>query len=196
MAEELKFDEFPIPTYDEWYDTAVKSLKGADFDKKLTTRTVEAITLQPLYLKADAAHQHTLPGDFPYVRGTQAAPRTWDIAQALPLPTPQDFNTAAQADLARGQTAITLVLDVAARAGNDPDADPEAVGRGGVSIAVQDDLKAALQGVDLKTTPLYVDAGLASPAVMALLGTMTDADLRGGVLYDPLAVLEIGRAHV
>ena len=189
MADELNFDEFPIPTYDEWYETAVQSLKGADFDKKLTTRTYEAITLQPLYLQADAAHQHTLPGDFPYVRGTQVAPRTWEIAQALPLPAPADFNAALIDDLARGQTAVNLVLDAATRAGNDPDAQPDAVGRGGVSVAVLDDLKTALQGVDLKAVPLYVDAGYASPAVAALIGALTDPDLKGGLLYDPLALL-------
>ena len=32
-------DEFPVPTYDEWKAAAIESLKGADFDKKLLTKT-------------------------------------------------------------------------------------------------------------------------------------------------------------
>ena len=38
-------DEFPVPTYDEWKAAAIESLKGADFDKKLLTKTYEGITL-------------------------------------------------------------------------------------------------------------------------------------------------------
>ena len=40
-------DEFPVPTYDEWKAAAIESLKGADFDKKLLTKTYEGITLKP-----------------------------------------------------------------------------------------------------------------------------------------------------
>ena len=42
-------DEFPVPTYDEWKAAAIESLKGADFDKKLLTKTYEGITLKPIY---------------------------------------------------------------------------------------------------------------------------------------------------
>ena len=41
-------DEFPVPTYDEWKAAAIESLKGADFDKKLLTKTYEGITLKPI----------------------------------------------------------------------------------------------------------------------------------------------------
>ena len=46
-------DEFPVPTYDEWKAAAIESLKGADFDKKLLTKTYEGITLKPIYTDAD-----------------------------------------------------------------------------------------------------------------------------------------------
>ena len=36
-------DEFPVPTYDEWKAAAIESLKGADFDKKLLTKTYEGL---------------------------------------------------------------------------------------------------------------------------------------------------------
>ena len=44
-------DEFPVPTYDEWKAAAIESLKGADFDKKLLTKTYEGITLKPIPMR-------------------------------------------------------------------------------------------------------------------------------------------------
>ena len=48
----LTFDEFPVPTLDEWRKVAEASLKGKPFDT-LITETIEGIDLRPLY---DANH--------------------------------------------------------------------------------------------------------------------------------------------
>src|SRR5690606_11862946 len=75
-ADELSFDEFTRPTYDEWYAAALDSIGGADFEKLLTTRTYEGLTLQPLYRREDLApiaHLLTLPGFTPFVRGVRAS---------------------------------------------------------------------------------------------------------------------------
>jgi methylmalonyl-CoA mutase len=46
---------FPPPSYDEWLAAVNESLKGADFDKVMKTKTEEGIVLQPIYRRADIA---------------------------------------------------------------------------------------------------------------------------------------------
>jgi methylmalonyl-CoA mutase len=188
------FDEFDIPTYEEWYETAVKSLKGAAFEKKLITRTYEDIDLHPLYRQEDAAdiaHQHTLPGHPPYVRGIQAEgylQKGWDVAQEIQASTPAAFNAALLYDMARGQTAVNLVLDQPSHTGYDPD-QSEQVGRDGVSIATSDDLAHALYGVDLSTTPIFVRVGASGLPFLSLLVAVQKGDvqtLSGCIESDPL----------
>jgi len=48
MSNNMNEIEFPAVRYDEWKETAIKSLKGKPFES-LFTKTIEGITLQPLY---------------------------------------------------------------------------------------------------------------------------------------------------
>ena len=81
----LTLDEFPIPSYADWKAAAEATLKGAPFEKKLVTRTLEGIEIQPIYRKedlADVPHLGSLPGEAPYVRGTKAD-NNWKIASEI-----------------------------------------------------------------------------------------------------------------
>ncbi len=76
MAEkkEKLFDMFPGISYEEWRAKVEADLKGADFEKKLVWRTNEGFNVQPVYRAEDTADLKTtdsLPGEFPYVRGTR-----------------------------------------------------------------------------------------------------------------------------
>lgn len=82
----LTLDEFPIPSYEDWKAAAIETLKGAPFEKKLLTKTIEGITIQPLYRKEDLAklnHLGSLPGEAPYVRGTKTE-GGWKIVEDAP----------------------------------------------------------------------------------------------------------------
>ncbi|MFC5557842.1 methylmalonyl-CoA mutase family protein [Ureibacillus thermophilus] len=48
MSNNMNEIEFPTVRYDEWKETAIKALKGKPFES-LFTKTIEGITLQPLY---------------------------------------------------------------------------------------------------------------------------------------------------
>jgi methylmalonyl-CoA mutase len=195
------FADFDVPTYDEWVAVALASLRGRPLEK-ISGQTYEGISLRPLYHQGDLAglpHLETLPGQFPYLRGTRAdgylaAP--WLIAQEIAAPTPALFNAALRHDLAHGQTAVNLIPDMPTRDGLDPDqAPPGAVGRDGVSLADLADLAAALDGVDLATTPLFLRAGAAVLPLAALLAAFAARSgqdlgaLRGGLEADPLGEL-------
>ncbi|MEQ8677256.1 MAG: methylmalonyl-CoA mutase family protein [Aggregatilineales bacterium] len=196
------FDEFSPTSYDEWRAAAEASLKGAPFDKKLLTSTYEGITLKPLYFQQDAqdiAHQYTIPGVPPYVRSNKTRgylKDSWRIAQEITAGSPEDYNQALQHDMARGQSAVMLILDQATRAGYDPDhVESGQVGIDGLSIASFADFKTALKGVDLKETPIYIEAATIPLPLTAFLVAMANeegielSDLRGCVATDPLGEL-------
>jgi len=170
-------DDFQVPDLDQWHDEVVRLLKGAPFAKKMFTKTLENVTVGPMYTAADNLDlpwSENLPGQWPNLRGSKAA-AGWLIAQELPLPTVEEFNNALRSDLRRGQNAVNLVLDKAGLGGLDPDqADAQFVGAGGTSVASFADFEVAFDGVDLESTPIFVQAGSAALPVMSLLLAMLE----------------------
>lgn len=198
---DVSLDEFPTAGYDEWQQAAVDSLKGRPFEK-LIAPTYEGIPIQPLYRRDDIAGiaaTQTNPGAPPYERGTSAGgypEQPWAIAQELAVGSPEAFNRAVRFDLEHGQTVVNLLLDGPTRAGKDPDeAQPGEVGHGGVSLATVEDVAAALKGIDLATTPIYVRAGAVTLPLLALLAAHIrrsghdTTSLQGCLEDDPLGVL-------
>lgn len=169
MTDPLTFDDFHKPTFEEWKQVAVQSLKGADFDQTLTTPTDEGITLQPLYTAQDIEnlpYLDTLPAQFPYLRGTSDQLKPWLIAQGIAIPSPADFNQALRHALQNGQTAIVLRPNAPA-------------------IQTLNDLKLALDGVDIAQYPVIT---FGDWALSALLFAYSD-QLQGVIADDPLARL-------
>ena len=196
------FSEFPPVSYQEWRKVVDKFLKGAPFEKRLITKTYEEIDLQPMYRREDIAglpHLDSLPGFVPYLRGTSPlgyVTQSWDVAQELPHGTPAVFNEALRADLERGQNAVNLVLDRPTLAGIDADqAEADDVGKGGLSISSVEDLAQALDGVDLESTPIYIQASTSALTFTALLAALVKkqgkslAKVRGAIGMDPLGQL-------
>jgi methylmalonyl-CoA mutase len=203
------FDEFLIPTTEEWRQAVLQSLRDRSFES-LITHTEEGIDLPPMLRREDTAdiqHQHTLPGQPPYVRGTHAAgylQQPWFIAQELDAPTPNAFNEALRHALAQGQTAVTIRLDAPARNGRNPDqAKSWEVGREGLTLATADDFALALQNIPITSTiakvvvpiPIFLYPGTSPLSLLALLVAAVrkeegqTADLQGCLAADPLAIL-------
>ena len=77
------FAEFPPVTTEQWEEAINKDLKGADYDKKLVWKTLEGFNVRPYYRSenlADIKHLGSLPGEFPFVRGTKKT-NNWLIRQ-------------------------------------------------------------------------------------------------------------------
>lgn len=196
--------EFPVPTYDEWKAVVEKDLKGEPFEKKLLTKTYEGITLQPIYTRKDVENLpqvNNTPGYQYYVRGTKASgylAKSWDIAQELPYSLPEDFNEALKHDLAKGQTAVNILLDKATQAGIDADkAKQGEVGGCGLSVSTVADLEKALKGIDLTKVPVYVGAGYSALPFISLLAAYAKksgldlAEVSGSVEADPFSALVV-----
>lgn len=112
MAEnkEKLFDMFSPVTTEEWMAKITTDLKGADFNRKLVWRTNEGFDVQPFYRREDLkklTHMGSLPGQFPYVRGTRDK-NDWLIAQTVQGETPEKMNEHALHILNRGVEALII----------------------------------------------------------------------------------------
>jgi len=204
MTNHVNFtEEFSPPSYDEWRGEVDKALKGAPFDKKMTNKTYEGITLQPVYTRQDWPQQGDpsgFPGAMPFTRGQSASGNRvadWQVRQVVSYPEPKDANEIILRDLQRGVSALTLRFDQAARNGFDADSSGAegAVGKDGIAAYSVDDLDLLLTEVHLDLVPLTLEAGAqflpASACLMALWkrrGVANDQAL-GSFNADPLGAL-------
>ena len=109
---EKLFDMFSPTSTEDWVAKITVDLKGADFDKKLVWRTNEGFNVRPFYRREDLkglAHMGTLPGQFPYVRGTRDN-NDWLIRQQIQGNTPEEINNEARLATDRGVDSIGIKL--------------------------------------------------------------------------------------
>lgn len=110
--QERLFDMFQPVSTEDWVAKINVDLKGADFNKKLVWRTNEGFNVQPFYRKSDVKdlpHIGTVPGQFPYVRGTKDS-NNWLIRQQVEGETPADINREALHILDRGVDSLGVKL--------------------------------------------------------------------------------------
>ena len=97
----------PTSTHD-WIEKITVDLKGADFEKKLVWRTNEGFNVKPFYRREDLKdipHMGTLPGQFPYVRGTKED-NNWLIRQHISGETAEEQNKEALQAIERGVNSL------------------------------------------------------------------------------------------
>jgi len=203
IDQRLDLSEFPPTTYEQWRRNAEAELEGAPFEKKLVSRTLEGIDIQPLYTAEQwpsSRDPSGFPGFVPLTRGNRVlgnAVTGWGIHQEHLHPEPADANRAILEDLEHGVTSIQLRLDAAACAGVDADARESAglCGQDGVMIYSLGDLSRALEGVRVHIAPISIDSGGAFLAGAALLAALLEdrgldpAGIRCAFNADPLGAL-------
>lgn len=174
MAEkkETLFDAFSPVSTEEWKAKITADLKGADFDKKLVWRTNEGFNVQPFYRKEDIENLPTigtLPGEYPYVRGTRDN-NDWLIRQEAQGATAAEMNAHARHILDKGAESIGISL------------------KGELNAA---SLGAILNGIDLKKVEVNITCcpGKAVETAEALVKLIREAraenDFRGSIDYNP-----------
>jgi len=177
-------DSFPPPSYEEWLEAVKESLKGADFDKVMKTKTYEGITLQPIYRKEDIQglpFTNCLPGSAPFLRGTDPRrflEKGWLIAQSHDEPDPAKLNSEILQELMLGLTAVNIELK-------------HVDSKRGVSVKTLDDLRKVLCGIDLNAAPLFMQMDAQEAYLLPMLGQYAEemgwdlAKLEMGVGCDP-----------
>ena len=105
---ELLFDQFPPVSTEEWRAKVEADLKGAPFDKKLVWRTNEGFNVKPMYRAEDIADLKTtdsLPGEFPFVRGTRTD-NDWLSRQEIVAESVEEANKVALDVLMKGINSL------------------------------------------------------------------------------------------
>ncbi|HLN52180.1 MAG TPA: methylmalonyl-CoA mutase family protein [Lentimicrobium sp.] len=106
------FSEFPPVSTEQWEAKIEQDLKGADYEKKLVWKTTEGFKVKPYYrtedLEANNSLLKSLPGQFPYLRGTTRGSNQWLIAQDIESSNINEANKIAVDALSRGADALTI----------------------------------------------------------------------------------------
>ncbi len=110
------FQEFPSVSTEEWKAKITADLKGADFDRKLVWRTNDGFSVQPFYRLDDVEkldYLNTLPGEFPFVRGTKTNNNDWYVRQNIVVVGANyaAANKKANEVLYKGVTSLGFVFD-------------------------------------------------------------------------------------
>ena len=155
--------DFESATREQWLALVDKAIKGADFEKRLVTRTADGIRVEPIYTRSGAvtALQSAVPGHAPFTRGTAAKVDGlgWEIRQKIAATDPERANTEILTELDGGTNGILLEI--------------EAPGQAGCRIASAGGMAAALKNMRLDLAPLELNAGLgASEAARHLLAAL------------------------
>lgn len=113
MTTNMKEIQFASASYEEWQEQATKALKGKPFES-LLTKTIEGITLEPLYTEATLIDKlgEQLEKQVATIR-TMKATDSFEIAQQIYGDTAEQFLTNLQDSLARGNEVLTIDSRVA-----------------------------------------------------------------------------------
>src|SRR3974377_1925809 len=103
------FQEFPQVTTAQWEEVIRKDLKGTDYDRRLVWHTRTGVAVKPYYRSEDLNGLDyllaTVPGVFPYTRGTRAI-NDWGICEEIDETGFAEANAAAKKALDAGADRI------------------------------------------------------------------------------------------
>jgi methylmalonyl-CoA mutase len=176
---------------DAWNELASSELKGKDTDA-LIWETPEGIPVKPLYTAADLEGLEavdSLPGLPPFLRGVRAtmySNRPWTVRQYAGFSTAEDSNAFYRANLAAGQTGVSVAFDLATHRGYDSD-HPRVVGdvgMAGVAIDSVEDMKILFDGIPLEKMSVSMTM---NGAVLPVLAGYIVAAEEQGVTQDQLS---------
>jgi methylmalonyl-CoA mutase len=113
VKQEKLFNKFPPVTTKEWMDKISADLRGADFHTKLVWKTNEGFDVNPFYRMEDLAklqYINTLPGEFPYIRGTKIKDNSWSIRQNIEVSDYSEANSKALTVLMKGVDSLGFII--------------------------------------------------------------------------------------
>ncbi|MBK8881427.1 MAG: acyl-CoA mutase large subunit family protein [Bacteroidales bacterium] len=181
MKEDKLFEQFPPVTTKDWMDKIHADLKGADFNKKLVWKTAEGLEVNPFYRSEDIeklTYINSLPGEFPYIRGTRINNNNWLIRQNIVVQDYAAANKKALDILMKGVDSLGFII-----------ADPETVNESNFNLLLRD--------IHLESIETNFHAnGKAKEILAVLIGIVAERGLdfsrvRGAIETDPLSRLMV-----
>lgn len=130
VKKENLFGQFPPVTTKEWMAKIHCDLKGADFREKLVWKTNEGFDVMPFYRMEDVenlSYADTLPGEYPYLRGTKIRNNNWFVRQNIEVTDYSEANRKALTVLMKGIDSLGFIIS-----------DPETVNKSNFEILLKD----------------------------------------------------------
>jgi methylmalonyl-CoA mutase len=179
MQKERLFDQFPPVSTEEWMNKIKTDLKGADFNKRLVWRTNEGFEVNPFYRLEDVdnlMYINSLPGEFPYKRGTKVHDNNWFVRQNIEITNYSEANRKVLKILMKGIDSVGFII-----------ADPESVNEKNMDLLLE---RIFLEGIEIN----FLCNGKAKEIIELLINYIKkshfDPDkIRGGFEADPLSRL-------
>lgn len=191
-TEQTLFEEFPPVSKEEWENVITQDLKGVNYKEKLRWDTGEGVKPLPFYRREDMEQigRHA-PIPKKYADGN---PNSWEICEPIFAETIDAANESAQHALERGADGLQFHLRIRRTEGM-LGGDLQ-----GLPIQNQQDFHQLFQNISLTETSLHFDAGLGSPALLAMLWNeaknqdLNTEQVGATYSYDPFAyVLQNGQ---
>ncbi len=113
MSEQKLFSEFPPVTTEQWEEKIKQDLKGADYEKKLISKTPDGIVIRPYYRSEDTENIgfiDALPGNYPFVRGTKKNDNAFEINSNIFVEDYGNANKKAKKATERGADGIGFFI--------------------------------------------------------------------------------------
>ena len=120
-----------------------------------------------------------LPGEYPFTRGVRPAmyrERLWTMRQYAGFGSAEASSRRFRYLIEKGQTGLSVAFDLPTQLGRDPDHDLSRgeVGRGGVSVATLDDMRALLDGLPLERVSTSMTINATAATLLALYVAVAD----------------------
>jgi methylmalonyl-CoA mutase len=155
------FEEFPPVSTEEWKKVIKQDLRGGDYKEKLRWQTGEGIEALPFYRRDDLSDLGRSTSISKSYTNTEA--NSWEIREPIFENTVSRANKAGQNALDRGADALQFQLTVRRTEGM--------LGGDikGLAVQNQSNFTTLVTDISLEDISLHFDAGLASPALLAML---------------------------
>jgi methylmalonyl-CoA mutase len=167
------FSAFPPVSTEQWEAKIQQDLKGADYEKKLIWKTSEGFKVKPYYREEDLngfeSLLGSLPGQFPYTRGTSGDSNQWLIAQDVDSSNISEANKIAVDALSRGADAILLNVS---------------------AVTSADDLKTLLNGIDIQKAVISFNSSNSYIKLFDILSEVAGQQIKsfkGAFDFDPIS---------
>ena len=197
---EVTFDEFTVPTTDEWIAACNVLLKGQPFDKVMYTKNYEGITFEPIYtLKAteEILPADNYPGMGDFLRGNtvnEYVQEPWGVAQSCDESMPADNNELLKDEIEKGSTVYNVRLDTATMTGIDV-INADKPGDTGVNITTIEDMNSLLRDLNFAKYPFMMYTGQSAAAMLSMVAAALQAsgknvnEVHGVIGSNPLGEL-------
>ena len=181
VRKEKLFDKFPPVSTKEWLDKLNSDLKGADFNEKLVWKTNDGFDVKPFYRMEDLENLryiNTLPGEFPYIRGTKTRNNNWLIRQNIDVTNYSEANRKALTILMKGIDSLGFIIS-----------DPESINEKNFDLLLE---RIFLGGVEINFSSNGKALEILDLLIKYVKKSWSDPDqIKGALEVDPLSRLMV-----